>query len=191
MTSRPLTGTRIPLPSQGHHTDTGLASQSGRLFGPPPANRQVSRQCPRRGSFSVRRVPRGAPCSLGLWPEDLCKGLLSGGSTAARALPRDLEVLSPAGLAAEEVTGGALEEDHILCPAACTRHSRPLQLRLPTGKTEGQTRSPCVLSRPLHKEGRDLALGLPGAWTGSLADRVRRHGRAPLLGSWSLGAWAT
>lgn len=24
----------------------------------------------------------------------------------------------------EEVTGGALEEDHILCPAACTCHPR-------------------------------------------------------------------
>lgn len=27
--------------------------------------------------------PEGPSCSLGLWPEDLCKGLLSGGSTAA------------------------------------------------------------------------------------------------------------
>uniref|UniRef100_A0AAA9S4X2 ADP-ribosylation factor-related protein 1 n=1 Tax=Bos taurus TaxID=9913 RepID=A0AAA9S4X2_BOVIN len=39
-------------------------------------------------------------------------------------LATNLEVLSPAGLAAEEVTGGALEEDHVLRPAACTRHTR-------------------------------------------------------------------
>ena len=161
-------GPRSHCQLRGITTDTGLASLSGRLFDPPPANRQISRQCPRRGSLRVCRVPRGAPCSLGLWPEDLRKGLLSRGSTAARALPRDLwrqraehtarnplpptlqphyggqpllamstgsppcpwglatnlEVLSPAGLAAEEVTGRALEEDHVLRLAACTRHTR-------------------------------------------------------------------
>lgn len=41
-----------------------------------------------------------------------------------QGLATNLEVLSPAGLAAEEVTGGALEEDHVLRPAACTRHTR-------------------------------------------------------------------
>lgn len=58
-------GPRSHCHLRGITTDTGLASLSGRLFDPPPANRQMSRQCPRRGSLRVCRVPRGAPVHWG------------------------------------------------------------------------------------------------------------------------------
>lgn len=84
------TGTRIPLPSQGHHTDTGLAScQAGLLAHPQPG------KCP--GSAPGGAAPEGKPQSAqrgSMFTGALARRPVQGSafwcSTAARALPRDL-----------------------------------------------------------------------------------------------------
>lgn len=60
----------------------------------PTHSRQASVQAaPQAGAASASAdpaAPRGSQCSLGLRPEDLREALLSGGSMAGRARPRDL-----------------------------------------------------------------------------------------------------